>query len=773
MGILYKAEDLRLGRQVALKFLPDELASDAQALERFKREARAASALNHPNIVVVYDIGEHDGSPFIVMELLDGETLKDRIHQGSLSLDSTLEIGIQIADALDAAHEKGIVHRDIKPANIFLTSRGHAKVLDFGLAKSQTMGGSESTIETATGDNPALTEPGTALGTVAYMSPEQARAENLDARTDVFSLGCVLYEMITGARAFPGKTTAVIFNSILEKNPVSILTLNSNLPAELDRVIGRTLEKDRDLRCQSARDLRSDLQRLKRDTNVAGSSAAAPATAPTAAAQSSIRRSLGLTATLALVITLAVIAYHYATAMKPIGSLAVLPFTNVSADANTDYLSNGITESIINTLSQLPKLRVMARNTVFSYKGREVDPRKVGKDLRVEAVLTGKVTQEGDTLGIQTELVDVSTGSQLWGQRYHRPLAGILSLQEEIAKEITDTLQLKLTGEDEKRLTKRYTANSEAYQLYLRGRYYFDQRTTEGMKRAIDSFQEAINKDPHYALAYAGLANAYVPNDANAPPPANKPKAKAAAMKALENDDSLAEVHTALARVLQHCDWDWSGAERELKLAIQLNSRYAEGHHMYSHYLTPMGRLEESVAEAKRALELDPLDVLINIHLGWAYLYARRYDEAIEQSRKAINMDSTIEAAHSVLGRAYLGKQMYADAMKEFQKSRELSSPTSVAPQTFLAYTYAVSGKKDEALKILEALKERFQKGMGSSYDLAVVYAGLKDKELVLQSLERADEERSGALVLLKVDPLFDDFRSDARFGDVLRHLGL
>jgi eukaryotic-like serine/threonine-protein kinase len=530
MGEVYRARDTRLDRVVALKTLPPAFTTDSLALERFQREARAIAALNHPNICIIHDVGEADHVRFIVMELLEGETLHERLKRGPLDAPALIDIAIALAGALDAAHKKGMAHRDVKPSNVFLTPHG-PKLLDFGLATapapSIVHASTQMTVQ-------GLTEEGTTVGTVAYMSPEQLRAEVLDARTDVFSFGSVLYEMATGRPAFPGKTSAVIVSGILERAPASILQSNPKLPAALDHIVSRALEKDRGLRYQSAGDLRSDLERLKRDSTAARGVAAAVSGGDARSRQRT--RQAAIVAALAVVIIGAAIVYRFMTSAPAIGSVAVLPFTHESTDPNTESLSNGITESLINSLSEVPKLRVMARNTVFRYKGREVDPRQVGRELQVDGVLTGKVTPQGDMLDIQTELVDVASGSQLWGQHYRRPVSTVLAVQEEIAREISGTLRLNLTGGDQQRLAKRYPQDAEAYRLYLRGRYYFDQRTADGIRRSIETFQEAIRKEPTYALAYAGLANAYISSDTALPPRANVPKAKDAALRALASD---------------------------------------------------------------------------------------------------------------------------------------------------------------------------------------------------------------------------------------------
>ena len=745
MSEVYLAEDTRLKRPIALKVLRKKFSEDELSLKRFQQEAFAASALNHPHILTVYDIGYEAGTHFIATEFLQGEPLRKVIERGPLSVNDALNIASQVADALGAAHRAGIIHRDVKPENIMIGANQHVKLLDFGIAKllSQPPG---STLETL---------PGILIGTPIYMSPEQARGEAVTQRSDVWSLGVVLYEMLAGKPPFSAATVSEVIKLILESDPASLSTVRAEVTSEIVSLVTTAIAKDPNDRFEDATQLLLQLNQTKESIQRKSSDSGMKITVqdePQLVSQPTNKRQQG----------------------KMINSIAILPFQNRSSYDNAEYASDGLTETIINKLSQLPQLRVLSRNSVFAFKDSSEDSIAIGKKLGVGAVLTGRLMRFDTKLVVSTELVNVSNGFQLWGDHFSRTMADIFEIQEEIACEISEQLQLKLSRNQRKKLAKRHTLNEQAYLSYLKGRFQWNKRSAEGLKLAVDHFNEAIGLEPLYALAHAGLADAYVALGALHSLPSREAysKARAAALTALEIDSSLAEAYATLGFVMATLDRDWLGSEDSFQKALRLNASYATAHQWYSVVLRSLGRFDEAIEESQKAQELDPLSPIINATVGQCFYFARRYDEAIKLYRRMLAVEANYRWTHYLIACAYREKGWYDKAILEFEEALKVM-PGEPVVISDLAYTYAISGEKEAARAKLAELEEHSKRTYVSPYDLAIAYLGLGDKEVAFTLLEQAHKEHDDGLLMIKIDPLLDSVRSEDRFRAILKQVGL
>ena len=804
MGVVYKAEDTMLGRIVALKFVPDELSSNPQALERFRREARIASSFDHPNICTIYEVAEHEGQVFIVMQYIEGETLARRIAAGPLAIDQILKWSMQLADALDAAHRKGIIHRDIKPANILFTARAEAKILDFGLAK---LSQPETNLAEALTLDSALTRPGMMLGTVLYMSPEQVKGLPLDPRTDIFSLGVVIYEMVTGRNPFWSDSPSSILVAVLEHEPAPLPRYASSVPPELERIVAKALRKDREERYQTVRDMLLDLKNLNEALTVgkfvrsdssqalagpviAGVSGADPAISvplpgpagPSATPAASTggaevtkrswtRNKLLLGSALGVIAIVTGWLVYRAVHHTAYDSIAVLPFRNASGAAAMEYLGDGITQSLTRDLSKLGGFRVLANSTVARYAGEDLDLSKLGSQLKVATILTGRFAQQSDNLTVNCELVDTSNGALLWSESYSQQTTDLLSIEDEITRRVAERLRPKLSPKEEQALARRETKSADAYQLYLQGRHDLNQVSVEGRKKAIEFFNQAIQLDPNYALAYVGLAESYALLGFTQPPRDQVLRAREAVKRALAIDDNLPDAHLIRAFVLERYDWDWAGGDREFRRAIELNPRSGWTHSLYALYLMHMEHWEEAVQEARKSVELEPDSIATRIDFGWVFYGRRDDDRAIEQLNLALAISQNSALSHYLLGSVFRQKGRLQEALTESQKAVALSDdPIHLSG---LARVYAAMGNKEEAKRALDRMLTQSKQRYVDPFLIASVYASMDEKEKTFEWLEQAFEQRGLDLILVRIDPSYDKMRSDPRYKQLLLRMGL
>lgn len=776
MGEVYLALDTKLDRKVAIKVIrPDALALEPLK-KRLLREAQAAAKLDHPNICAIYDVNESGPFTFIVMQYIEGETLADKMTREPLSIRTSLEIIEQAADGLAEAHAQGIVHRDIKPQNMMLTQHGRLKILDFGLAKQMR---SSDSVDDEAPTQELLSTPGHVVGTMPYMSPEQVQGEPLSPSSDIFSLGITLYEMVAGKHPFRDKSAAVTMSRILLGEPTPTEQFQTQVSPELRTLLSKMLRKDKAARYQNAHELLNDLRPLSSQQI---SRAETPVTTPRKSFVERVRQTSTITKSafvggiLALILVVIAIRVWFPTEHSQ--SLAILPFTYASTDpqlmanADREYISDGLTESIINNLSQLTGLKVIARSSVFRYKGKDEDVRAIGRELNVASVLVGEVKQTGNDLRIAVELMDVQGNRSIWGATYERKTGDVQTVQNEIAKTVSEKLRLKLTGTDQTQLTKTYTENGEAYEAYLKGRYYWNKRTDEGFKKAIEFFNEATNKDPSYALAYTGLADCYTLRSDYGFLPSQEgySLAKGAVTLALKYDDSLAEAHTSLASIIAATDWNWQGAENEYRRAIELNPNYPTAHHWYGSQLILQGRTDQGIQELRTAQQLDPLSLGINKDLAVALIYARDYEKALQQCRKTLEIEPTFLVMSTYMAQIYELQQNYTEALAAVEKAHA-AAPEDAEIAYALGQAYALNGKKAEALKIASELNQPGKAFLPK--EAAYLYSLLGEKEQAITILQKAAEDHILAVAELNVDPRLAELRKDARAGQILQQIGL